>query len=278
MGNACSASKKKIDPPLKSQDVQSPKPPPSEKENNIENLNPINENVPKNAERLPESELPQKEEEAEQRVTISNQKNSLFQNEIISPNPEPLPPSSFHGMGEENEGWQAEQMDGEKIGGNEVQEEPRHLEEMNFNEEGEEGVERGEEGQGEEIFQNDYYENQNQSDQQYTEMYDGGNNEDERDEDEEYDNNNNNDDEEAGTSAPKMKNARKSVAGPVLMALKAENVNDFFVAPTVKEEQNEGEANNEFKNANNETEDHENNFPGEAKNESEQAPQVKHEF
>lgn len=285
MGNACSASKKKFSSPLKPQDVQSPKPPPTLKGNNMVNLTPtknppqpINENVPKNAEIPPESEVPQKPA-VEQRRSISNQKNSLLQNEIISPNNEPLPPPSLQGMGEEHQGQvcQEDNMDGEKNGENEIHEEPRQLEEMNFNYEGEEEGERGEEveegegeREGEDIFQNDNYENQYQSEQDYNEMFGGGYNEDEGDEEEYYN--------ELRESSPKMKNASKSTAGPVLMALKAENVNDFFAAPAVKEEGNEVEANNEFKNANNETEDHENNLPEEEENENEQARQVKYKF
>ena len=280
MGTACSASKKKLPVPSTFQDVQSPKPPPSNNVNTIFNIVPtntnnlsqfINENTQKIADKAPIPESPPKEE-VQQRLSFSNPKNSLLQNENISPNHEPLPPPLFEEKQPEQEGqgWQEEgngeneQMEKERNGGNEVQEEPRHLEEMNFNNEEGEGVEGGE------MFQNEANEDQNQNYQEYVEQ-----SVDDREYNEEEDdyNQDNYDYEDGGVSVPQMQHARKSIAGPVLMALKPENVNDFFVAPVLKEE-NEEDMNQEFKNVNNETAEHENNSPSEPDKENDHVSQV----
>lgn len=255
MGNACSASKKKTSAPSQSQAIQSPRPPPSNNNNNNNtpsNLPPTYN--PYQAQKIdelpPKQESPQKNE-GEQLINVYYPVNNV---PLPPPPPEVRRNEQDEEVMEEEEEGGNEKVNVEKVGGTEVQEVGRNLEEIDFNNEGGEREEVGE------IFQNDNQENQNQSYQYNNGTY--GEEEEENgnggygEEEEDYDG----------------KNARKSMAGPMLMALKAENVNDFFATPALKEEDNEGEANKEFKNVNNETTDHENNSVGEQY--VEQIPQV----
>jgi hypothetical protein len=265
MGAACS-SKKNPSSPSQSKPIPSPTPPSSHRNQLQESPDQLQSNNPSNPVNAQQQLLvnnpePQSTINA-QPISNNNPSNSADPNHeqpslIAAAN---APHQSSEEREKENEGIQVAEKEKEK----------ENLEEMDFNEGAaeQEGVENNPE---QNFSLRDYEENQYNEEPN---QYDNYGNENNEYQEGSYDDENNyyeDDDDEYGYHQNKMNNDRRATVACV--AIKADDVSDFFVAPPVVEEkENDGEINKEFKNVQNETTDHDQENGGEEY--QEEIPQV----